>query len=131
MIAKALEQLEGAGGDERWRALAEAQRRRRQAQARGANGVAEFEYALAEMDRLIEEGANEARNRAALSKQLVTRARLVDSETRRIKLAQDTLAGDQAMNFIVALSNIVKAHVSDQRTLTKISADIARLLDRH
>lgn len=131
MLSKLLETLDDVPSDVRWKELGEALRRRRIAQAKGVGGQAEFEGALFEMDRLIEEGIDQANTKTAVGRQLMMRARLVEAETKRIKLAQDTLAGEQAMGFVVALSNIVKTHVTDPRTLAKISADIARLLDRH
>jgi hypothetical protein len=59
---------------------------------------------------------------------LEQRRRLVESERKRQIEMQQTITAEKAMLLIGAIGQIIKTHVADRATLTKISADISALV---
>lgn len=59
---------------------------------------------------------------------LEQRRRLVESESKRLVQMQQTITAEKAMLLIGAIGQIIKTHVADRSTLSKISADISALV---
>jgi len=55
--------------------------------------------------------------------------RVKDSERRRIESAHNVLTADRAMLLVAALTDAVRRHVSDRKTLDLIGREIGRLVD--
>ena len=76
---------------------------------------------------LIAEGHADYRAWGEVGSVLDQRRKLVESERKRLQEAQQTLTVEKAMLLIGAIGGIIKAHVHDRTTLSKISADISAL----
>lgn len=85
--------------------------------------------ALADVDRLITQGADEAAAWEQIGTVLEQRRKLVESESKRLVQAQQLLTVDQAMLFVNTVLSSVREHVSDTPTLTAIQNDMTRLLN--
>lgn len=55
--------------------------------------------------------------------------RVKDSERKRIESAHNVLTADRAMLLVAALTDAVRRHVSDRKTLDLIGREIGRLVD--
>lgn len=77
---------------------------------------------------LIGQGHADYRAWGEVAQVLEQRRRLVVSERKRLIELQQTITVEKAMLLIGAIGGIIKAHVSDRETLTKISADISALV---
>lgn len=96
--------------------------------ARRAGNAEEQAGAINTMLELIGRGHADYAAWRELGATLEQRRRLVESERKRLQDAQQTLTIEKAMLLIGAIGGIVKAHVADRDTLSKISADIRDLV---
>ena len=67
------------------------------------------------------------RRRREIGRMLLTRAKLVLTETTRQASERQTLTVEQALAFATALADSVRSHVSDKDVLNAIAADINRI----
>lgn len=98
--------------------------------ARRANDPIKQAEALNLILELISRGHADYRAWAEVGSVLEQRRKLTESETRRLKDAQQTLTVEKAMLLIGAIGGIIKAHVQDRAQLAAISRDISALVDQ-
>ena len=108
-----------------WQSLAAA--RKEAIDAKQAGKQEEQAKALNTIMQLISQGHADYRAWGEVGAVLEQRRKLVESERKRLVEAQQTLTVEKAMLLIGAIGGIIKAHVSDRTTLSKISADISAL----
>jgi hypothetical protein len=85
--------------------------------------------AMYRIGTLIGEGADDYAAWNEVLTVVEQRRRMVESERKRLVELQQTLTIEQAMLMIGALTGIIRAHVTDARTLAAISADIDKIID--
>lgn len=85
--------------------------------------------AMYRIGTLIGEGADDYAAWNEVLTVVEQRRRMVESERKRLVELQQTLTIDQAMLMIGALTGIIRAHVTDTRTLAAISADFDRIIE--
>ena len=73
-------------------------------------------------------GSSSSEATAELLELLERRRRLVETETRRIALAEDTLTAGEALLFVAAITAAIKEHVHDAKTLAAIGREFAQIL---
>lgn len=95
--------------------------------ARDTEGV---RIALLTMGDLIRRGASDAALWSEIRSTLESRRKLIDTERRRLVDAQQMISAERALSLIVAFTEIVRTHVTDQTVLATIAADIGRLTGR-
>ena len=90
----------------------------------------ERETVLSELFSLIETGLSEIYAWQEVRQLLQERRKLVESERKRLIDMQQMITTEEALLLMKRLSEIVKTHVTDQRTLSAISADFRQLTCR-
>jgi hypothetical protein len=124
-LGDVLGEIDGLGDPARW---ADAQRA--WAAYTTAPNAALKAKAQTELDYVIDQGANQHAAWAALQQIIEQRRKLVESEHKRLVIAQQMITTEQAMALIGALIGIIRHHIHDRRILAAIQADAAQLLDR-
>jgi hypothetical protein len=80
--------------------------------------------ALADVQRLITQGAADYAAWREVGDLIDRRRKLVESEQRRLTLAHEMLSRDQAMALIGQMVDIIRRHVPDRDILNAIALDI-------
>ncbi len=83
---------------------------------------------LADLLRLIDEGADDYAAWMDVRSLVEQRRKLVESERKRLVEMQQTITAERAMLLIGAITGIIKAHVTDSAQLGAIAADIGALV---
>lgn len=83
--------------------------------------------ALAEILELIDRGAEEWQRWEDVFRTIERRARIAESERRRLVEMRQMITSEQAMLLLTAVVNTVQRHVKDPNALRAISADLDRL----
>jgi hypothetical protein len=84
-----------------------------------------MEAALADMRRLMTQGASDwAAWRVVVGELIESKRRLVDTEQRRLTLANESLTADRAMMLLAVVVQILQKHITDRQVLGAIAADI-------
>lgn len=83
---------------------------------------------LSDLGAYIDDGLAERGLWEEISRLLDQRRRLTESERKRLIEAQQVITAEKAMLLVGAIVGIIKANVTDRDTLSKISADIERLV---
>lgn len=84
--------------------------------------------ALKEILVLIERGAEAWQQWEDVFRTIERRARIAESERRRLVEAQQMISAEQVNVLIAAVSSVIRQHVNDRDALRRISADIGGLL---
>lgn len=98
---------------------------------RGAGqNVEQARLALEQLGELLRRGQGDWAAWEEVSRLLEQRRRMVESERRYLVEQNQMISRDQAMLLIGALTTVIREHVTDRDTLTAISSDFNRLLNR-
>lgn len=84
--------------------------------------------ALKRMLELVERGAAEWQKWDDVFRTIERRARIAESERRRLVEMQQMISAEQVNVLIAAVSSVIRQHVNDRDALRRISADIGGLL---
>lgn len=124
-LAEVLREIDGLGDSAKW-----ADAKKAWITYQYAPNVTLKAKAQADLEFLIDQGANQHAAWAALQNLIEQRRKLVESEHKRLVQAQQTISAEQAMALVGGLLGIMKQHIHDRATLSAIQTDVARLLDR-
>lgn len=83
---------------------------------------------LSEMMKLVEGGAEDWMTWDDVFRTIERRARIAESERRRLVEMQQMMSNEQAMTLLAAVVDTVRRHVTDRDALKGISADLSRLI---
>jgi hypothetical protein len=83
---------------------------------------------LREWGDIVQSGVNDYAAWNEIQNTLEQRRKLVESERKRLIEMQQVITSERAMLLISALVGIVQNHVTDDRTLKAISADVGKLI---
>lgn len=109
-----------------WLDLQKAWARMTEAKARG--DVAGTTDALNDVGALIRRGASDAAANRELRGVILDKARVAESERKRLVEAQQVLSVQQAMAFVGAVTAVVAEEVTDRDTRARIADALDRLL---
>jgi hypothetical protein len=109
-----------------WRQAQAAMARFRREQARG--NLDAMPRALAQVQRLITEGAGDYAAWREVGALLEQRRKLCDSETRRLAASHDILTSEQAMTLLSQVVAAIQRHVQDKAVLSAIAQDMQALV---
>lgn len=101
-----------------WRAYVKAQK---------GDDPVEAAAAFADVDDLIQKGLMDHAAWSEIAGLLEQRRRLVESERKRLVDMQQMLTAEQAMVFVTAVTDAVRRHVTDRKTLTAIARELVQL----
>lgn len=62
----------------------------------------------------------------ALTQALLNKSKLVESESKRLRLLNQFISADQFMNFVMTIEQSIRANVTDPKALQAIGEDIKR-----
>lgn len=97
-------------------------------EAEGKADLAAMRASLFEWGRIIQEGINDYAAWNEVQNTLEQRRKLVESERKRLVEMQQMITSERAMLLISALVGIVQNHVTDDRAIKAISADVGKLI---
>lgn len=123
-IAELYASLDRGESGHLWKQLKDARRRSH------SDDLSVAKAALNEMDRLIGEGSTLESTWDQIESAQEHRRKLVNTERRRIQDMQANIPAARAVAFAVAITQIIRKHVTDRPTLQAIQRDIAGLLQR-
>jgi hypothetical protein len=83
-----------------------------------------MEAALADMRRLMTQGASDWASWREVGRLIDQRRKLVEAEQRRLTLAHEMISRDQAMALLGQIVDIIRRHVPDRGILNAIALDI-------
>jgi hypothetical protein len=86
-----------------------------------------MELALADMRRLMPQGAADYAAWREIGELIEQRRKLVESEQRRLTLAHEIISRDQAMALVGQVVDILQRHVRDRNILNDILLDVQAL----
>jgi hypothetical protein len=86
-----------------------------------------MEVALADMRRLLTQGAADYAAWQEVGSLIEQRRKLVESEQRRLTLAHEVLSRDQAMALLGQVIDILRRHIPDRGVLRAIALDVQAL----
>lgn len=125
-LAELLGRVDKVGHDKAWAGMLE-----RVSEARGfvssGNSSAALKI-LEEAEEALRRGVDDFAVWGEVNSQITLRARLAESERRRMVDLQQFVTAERAMMLIMSISETIKRHVTDYATLSAISSDIARLV---
>lgn len=80
--------------------------------------------------KAVQDGSKEYQSWIEIRSMLQERRVLAESERKRLIDMQQMITIEKAMLLVSALAGIIKQHVTDTKTLSKISNDMSKLLNR-
>src|SRR5690625_616309 len=119
-LSELVAQLDGGEAGAIWADLMKARRE--------FNDESSRRDAILTMLELIERGAAEWQKWDDVLRTIERRARIAESERRRLVEAQQMISVEQVNVLIAAVSSIIRQHVKDRDALRAISADIGGIL---
>lgn len=81
-----------------------------------------------ELDRLIGDRLMDYQAWNEITSLLDQRRKLVESQRKRLIESQQMITSEQAMTFVVALTDIIRRNVTDRTTLNAISIEMSKLI---
>jgi hypothetical protein len=123
-IAELLARVSSGESGGTWRRLGQVWENMLEARARGDTAMVQFHFG--KIGGLISDGLGEHAAWDGLHRAITQRARLVETERRRLEAMSQLMTAEQAMAMVTLLADSVKRHVSDKDALRAISADLAR-----
>jgi hypothetical protein len=124
-IIDLLQRVDSGESGQLWRHAQATMRRFTREQAQG--NLDAMPRALAQVQRLITDGAADYAAWQEVDEHLEQRRRLVDSETRRLAASHDILTSEQAMTLLSQVVAAIQRHVPDKAVLSAIAQDIQAL----
>lgn len=121
-LADVLERVDSGESGEKWRQLKQAWRA-----YEGASAVHRAE-ALEWVGACITVGCSDYAAWADVRTLLQERCRLVESERKRLVEMQQVITAEQAMMLLAVVTNTIRKHVLDRKTLAAIGEDLGRLV---
>ena len=121
-LGELLSSLGVSGSSETWKELSETFSRLRHAITE--RDPQEANAMLAEMDRLLKAGQNDAKVWEETYRVVEQRRKVVESERRRLVEMQQMITTEQAMVLIARVQELIIEHVTDRDALAGISAGL-------
>jgi hypothetical protein len=95
--------------------------------ARVKKDIEGMEVALADVQRLLTQGAADYAAWQEVGILIEQRRKLVESEQRRLTLAHEVISRDQAMALVGQVVDIIRQHVPDRNILNAIALGVQAL----
>jgi hypothetical protein len=112
-----------------WREAQAAMKRFRLEQAK--NHVDGIMLAITQVERLMSQGAGDYAAWAEIVELIDARRKLVESESRRLRDAHETMTTEQAMTLLAVVVDVIRRHVTDHQALNAIAAELQALGHHH
>ncbi|MFN7949450.1 MAG: HGGxSTG domain-containing protein [Blastocatellia bacterium] len=94
---------------------------------RASKNTARMVLALTRIEQLIERGASDQETWAEINQQTLLRTRMIEAERRRLHETGQMIPAERVMAFAAALTEAVRRHVTDRKTLEAISAEFGKI----
>lgn len=120
-----LKRVDAGESDTLWKQVHSAWREHKKARRRDDEDAERETFE--ELDELISRGIGDLAAWAEVRQALEQRRRLVESERKRLVDMQQMLTAEQAMVFVTAVTDAVRRHVTDRKTLTAIARELVQL----